>query len=450
MNIDPCVFARTVSDDPSAPGPIDPSDIPSRPPTPRDTSLPRHLSGPWFRNRWFPLMLWLVIAPLAGFTAVYGQEAAKPAEPARPSWKYAPELLQPFWQGERVESESVLFIRDPETGAARASVLFPIQELEAIRSSAGDVTYEAGRDYDWQPGSREITLPTGSQIPSRTPAELRRPAKSQKYALTHRDGNGEIFFGGRLEYAEMQACITYRHAPEPWKSALPKYAADALPRTVSKLQKQRSLTIVVLGDSISTGANASGIFGAAPFQPAYPELIRQHLEHRFQAQVKLVNLSVGGTDTVWALGNIDKVVEAKPDLLMVAFGMNDAAGRSAVEYQQNTRKLVAAVRERQPECEYLLIAPMLGNRDWIRLRPELFLQYRDKLQELTGPGVVLADLTSVWARFLELKQDWDQSGNGVNHPNDFGHRVYAQVIATLLIPPDDSPASSERPHGADR
>lgn len=27
------------------------------------------------------------------------------------------------------------------------------------------------------------------------------------------------------------------------------------------------------------------------------------------------------------------------------------------------------------------------------------------------------------------------TGNGVNHPNDFGHRVYAQVLLSLLMPP---------------
>ena len=77
---------------------------------------------------------------------------------------------------------------------------------------------------------------------------------------------------------------------------------------------------------------------------------------------------------------------------------------------------------------------MLGNRDWVRLRQEHFPRYRDALRELTGPGVAVADLTSIWSGFLELKQDWDQTGNGVNHPNDFGHRVYAQVITALLDP----------------
>ncbi|MCA9060384.1 MAG: hypothetical protein KDA85_17865, partial [Planctomycetaceae bacterium] len=32
--------------------------------------------------------------------------------------------------------------------------------------------------------------------------------------------------------------------------------------------------------------------------------------------------------------------------------------------------------------------------------------------------------------------DSDLTGNGVNHPNDFGHRVYAQVLASLLLHPD--------------
>jgi hypothetical protein len=75
---------------------------------------------------------------------------------------------------------------------------------------------------------------------------------------------------------------------------------------------------------------------------------------------------------------------------------------------------------------------MLGNRDWTRLKHGLFPEYRDALRELCGPGIALVDLTDICAGFLDLMQDWDQTGNGVNHPNDFGHRVYAQVISTLL------------------
>ncbi|MEC8800536.1 MAG: hypothetical protein VXX55_07230 [Planctomycetota bacterium] len=37
-------------------------------------------------------------------------------------------------------------------------------------------------------------------------------------------------------------------------------------------------------------------------------------------------------------------------------------------------------------------------------------------------------------RNAQAKKTWDLTGNGVNHPNDFGHRVYAQVRCELLKP----------------
>jgi hypothetical protein len=120
-------------------------------------------------------------------------------EAVKPGWTYSEEQLRPFWQGEIMEGESVLFIKAGKTGEARATVLFPIQKLLSVQSSAGDVRYEEGRDYLWKAGSREIVIPPGSQIITSTPDGLRRPAKSQQYQLTHRDGNGEIFFGRNAE-----------------------------------------------------------------------------------------------------------------------------------------------------------------------------------------------------------------------------------------------------------
>ena len=46
-------------------------------------------------------------------------------------------------------------------------------------------------------------------------------------------------------------------------------------------------------------------------------------------------------------------------------------------------------------------------------------------------GIAPADLTSHWTEML--KRDSDLTGSGVNHPSDFGHRVYASAILALLI-----------------
>ena len=134
------------------------------------------------------------------------------------------------------------------------------------------------------------------------------------------------------------------------------------------------------------------------------------------------------------LAKIGQVAEARPDLVILAFGMNDSGGRSAQEYKTNIQRMVEAVGKVQPDAEFILVATMLANRDWTALRHELFVPYRDALAGLCRPGIALADLASIWGVLLQRKQDWDLTGNGVNHPNDFGHRIYAQTLSALLIP----------------
>jgi acyl-CoA thioesterase-1 len=364
------------------------------------------------------------------------------------AWMYDPGLMQPFWLGDTVNGESVLFIKDPATGEAKTQLLFPVKEvLNATRAVdwrvPGGTTFEAGRDYVVTAGSREITLPKDSRIPSFTPDQLRRPAGSQKYRLTHRDGNGEILFAAGAEYHEMQVCISYRHASEPWPS-VPTFDENALPKTIQKLKSKEAVSIVLLGDSISTGCNASGWANSSPHQPPYQDLLLEHLKQSYSPNITLTNLAVGGTSTPWGLTRIPDVVAARPDLVILAFGMNDSSGRSAEEYKSNTLAMIKAVRETQPQTEFILVATMLGNRDWVTLKHELFPQYRTALFELTEPGIALADMTSMWTEMLNRKQDWDLTGNGVNHPNDFGHRVYSQVLTTLLVPPMDAVASAPR------
>jgi lysophospholipase L1-like esterase len=356
------------------------------------------------------------------------------AEDAAPEWKYDPVLLAPFWTGDTTHGESILFIHEAGAETARGDLLFPPLKILAVRNSNGDVTYEEQRDYTWNAGSRTITIPAGSRIITKTPQDLRRPAKSQKYELTHRDGNGEILFGSRLEYHDMQTCITYTHEPGLWKVPPPKFAETQLPRTISKLRNKQPVSLLVLGDSISAGCNASGWAGGVPYQPPFTGLIEKHLAAVYDTEVSVRNLSVGGKETSWAVTVADDIIAAMPDIVILAFGMNDSAGRPAKEYQGYIESTIKKVQEQRPETEFILVASMLGNRDWIRLKQELFPQYRDALAELCRPGVALADLTSQWTAFLERKKDWDLTGNGVNHPNDFGHRVYAQVIMTLLIP----------------
>jgi len=164
-----------------------------------------------------------------------------------------------------------------------------------------------------------------------------------------------------------------------------------------------------------------------------PDLLLQHLREHYQANVTLTNLAVGGTATPWGITMIDQVVLHEPDLVFLAFGMNDSTGRTAEEYGKDIATMIAKTRAQLPKTEFILIASMLGNRDWITLKHDVFPKCLDALAALRQPGVALADMTSVWEEFLKRKKDCDLTGNGVNHPNDFGHRMDAQVLSALLV-----------------
>jgi len=353
-------------------------------------------------------------------------------EPKKP-WTLDPAALRPFWRSTTMVGESVLFIKENAATQPQAALWFAPTKVLSVTSSSGEVVYTEGRDYVWEPEKREIILPPGSRIPVKTPQDLRRAPGSQRYRLTHRDGRGEILFGGGHEYHDMQTLVTYTHAPRVWTGPTASFAADRLPRVIGRLSAKQPVTIALLGDSISTGCNASGWAGAAPFQPAYQDLLVLNLRATYGAPVSLKNFAVSGTDTGWGLSVIGKVIDARPDLVILAFGMNDSAGRPAASYQANTQAMIDAVRKALPQCEFILVATMLGNKDWSALRHNLFPQYRDALARLSGPGIALADMTSIWADMLKHKKDWDITGNGVNHPNDFSHRLYAQVLSALLI-----------------
>ena len=51
-----------------------------------------------------------------------------------------------------------------------------------------------------------------------------------------------------------------------------------------------------------------------------------------------------------------------------------------------------------------------------------------------GGGIAVADITGMQAALHSRKRFIDTTGNHVNHPNDFFHRLYAQFLCGMLSP----------------
>ena len=176
---------------------------------------------------------------------------------------------------------------------------------------------------------------------------------------------------------------------------------------------------------------------APPFQPGYPDLVTAQLRVLYNSEIALRNRAVAGWSVANGVADLDTLLLEKPDLIIVAYGMNDVGRKDPDWYSNQTSMIIERVQAADPETEILLVATMLGNREWIHTPRDMFPLYRDKLKALVAPGVALADVTAVWEYLSQHKHDLDLTGNGLNHPNDFGHRLYAQTILQLLIPQTD-------------
>jgi acyl-CoA thioesterase-1 len=345
-------------------------------------------------------------------------------------------VLEPFWRTTEIR-EPVFFVEGTGSDRPRGKLLFKPTDVLSVTSGTRDVKFEPGKDFIVDREAGTISLPTGSSIPVTTRERLYPLMSSNLPKIARKSGDRTrgIFFDEGPAYHKLQMEVTYRHEPGEWSGPTPKYAGELLPKTIAKFRNKQPVKLVLCGDSISLGSNASLWIKSPPGCPPFGQLTALALEKHFGSKVTFINDAVDGTTSSDGLRKAKdgQIAKQLPDLVIIAFGMNDVYyGRDVAKFKANIRGMVERIRADAPDTEFILVASMLANAE--RGIPlEKFWRYRDALAELSGPGVALADLTSMWGELLKRKSFYDLTGNGVNHPNDFGHCVYAETLLALLI-----------------
>jgi acyl-CoA thioesterase-1 len=333
-----------------------------------------------------------------------------------------PLLVEPFWRSGTMNGESLFFV-DAGNGTATATLLFDRAEELALTSATGEIEFESGRDYTVDSRAGVVSRTVSSRIPFATLDELYPP------------DDPFVLVGDADDFHRRQTAATYQHQRGAWHGYAPRLAAGELRRTLQRLRTSLPLTVCISGDSISEGYNASGVTGTPPRQPPYADLVAAGLERAHGSRVTLQNFATSGWTADDGVADVTRVVETRPDLVIVAFGMNDAGYADAPHFAANIEEIMNGVRAGSPDAEFVLVSPMLPNPRWAYPVAERFGAYRDALSRLCGTGAALADMTTLWKDLLERKSVHDLSGNGINHPNDFGHRLYAEVILALMVAP---------------
>ena len=218
------------------------------------------------------------------------------------------------------------------------------------------------------------------------------------------------------------------------KAKLPCPVSDwlCLPQTYQKLKEQKRLKIMLFGDSISNAANSSWEMGYVGYEHWFETALKQ-VKELYGAEIIWKNVSRSGYGTEWGKEAVkEKFEREQPDLVVIAFGMNDASEGMSVEiFTENTRNIMEQIRELSPGTEFILIATPVPNRMWTDAYKEQ-KNLIHGLRTLEQEGVTVLNMTSVFLWLLERKRYIEISGNHVNHPNDFSYRFYTEAMTELF------------------
>ena len=356
--------------------------------------------------------------------------------------------LDPVWKGASVYRESFLWLR--RSGEeAEVSLLYPADKVLEVWDARLTTRYEEGRDYKLRDG--RLVIPSSSRLPGMDWDEYYPKDFIEGHCFWKR-GGGYIYFSEGPFFHTRQCVVSYTHSGS-WDGPVPQGRLASLPHAAAKLREGRPFKVLFYGDSITTGANSSGITGVEPFCPDWCDMVMARLEERWPAcSFSSVNTAVGGTTSGWGLEEAEgRAAAHEPDLAILAFGMNDGSGRIPADvYGANIRGIMDKIRERKPDCDFILVATTLPSREpLVRGCPRnseddltaeddiaFYGTQDDYLPALlvleSGEGAVVADMTTMHRCILEKKAFRDVTGNNVNHPNDFIARIYAQVLLAIL------------------
>lgn len=336
----------------------------------------------------------------------------------------------------RVHGESCMF-----AGKETASLLFPAEKILRGLQPGSAREYLPGRDYSFVKGNSVICRTQGSALPFLTAGEL-SPApehailypEENNNAITGGPGGTLLRFDNRDFFSRVQIEVDYV-AEEIDFPVVPDRQTERLPRFRRKLKEGKSLTIALVGDSISEGYNATGFVKVPPFTQPWIEQFSNSLAARFGTRNVLRNCGVNGGGSSSAFRNGERWLLPGTDLLIVAYGMNDFMSLAATQYIENIVHILEEMRKVSPETEFLLVTSMSGNPIWRGSAPGPDRVFAEALRDYvlcTDCSIALADVFSIWQETVRRKGFYSMTGNGVNHPNDFGHRLYASVLLDLF------------------
>lgn len=357
----------------------------------------------------------------------------------------------PIWQTRNVYFETVTFIGKNDL---KAKLFYTPTRILSVYNYALNTEYTEGVDYTVS--GRTITLTQDTRINFWSVFDY-FSGNTGPYGIWHINGEDKIYFSETVP-GEHQIAVCYEHE-DKWNGPIPKGQSDRLEKTISALKAGETVNIGMIGDSITEGCGSTKYNKVSPNGSCYAELIRDYLAAKYpQATVTLNNKAKGGMGSAWGASTeadtgMGRFIGADPvpDLFIIAWGMNDTTTDLAV-FKERMESIIRTAKTINPNCEIVFVSSMIPNAEAVipnstQTYTGVVPQLEDKLIELYNGDmaadtkaalgdteIAVAPMTA-FSRYLYTtgKRFSDIGGNNVNHPNDFLHRIQAQVVLKTIL-----------------
>ncbi|MFD2332869.1 SGNH/GDSL hydrolase family protein [Cohnella sp. GCM10020058] len=324
-------------------------------------------------------------------------------------------------------AESFVFVNEEWQKLRFAPAHSLVLRSATLPTDEGCTVYEEGDDFVVNEEGGAVRRTTGSRIPNW--------AEHGMYGLTTFDHNRFTDYSnkrftvyGDYDYEE-PSDVNDPIGYVSFNNGAP------LTRVIEKLNKGEKVRYIVFGDSISCGGEASRD------SLAYYSLFADALRALYPtAEIEVVNRSVGGEGSTGGLARLENdVITLRPDLISIGYGMNDQCRGESIrngippgEFEENIREMVERIQV-ETMADTILITPCLSNPAWIHSSGDLAI-YADILKRIGRElGVGVADVHELWQRELRAgKSHSSMLLNNINHPNDYGHRIYFEALRPFV------------------
>ncbi len=362
------------------------------------------------------------------------------------------QMRDPFFWGNVIYNESAMMVQD-ESGAISCRLRFKPERVISIHDYTWTKEYVEGKDYEIS--GNKILWKEGSEIPYWTEAQLKGEGIPEPYRkvdqITNQATDYTVWSGVTI-YTESpffyanQIHVTYAYDIHDLnRDAYPQYCLDSLPKLKAKLEGKQDVHIVTIGDSISEGCSSSGLFKHAPFMDPWVPQAADALGKEYGCNVTMTNQSVGGTTAGYVSSDPSKLQAIKdqnPDVVFIHYGVNDLGNSETPNsYGDLMLDIILYIHDELPNTEIVLFSPLMPN-PYI-YDEEKMTMYEEKLHQLAkdygqdGQGIAVIDVNKASLDYFntQYKRYEDYTANGINHPNDFGHRFYVQCVLGAFVDP---------------